>query len=60
MYIILKNQCCSSILSMLFFVAKTKFVRHTFCADTPYDTAERWLTDDFSQNIFPITPPKTC
>ena len=65
MYIILKNQCCSFILSMLFFAVKTKFailfwMRHTFCADTPYDTAERWLTDDFSQNIFPITPPKTC
>jgi hypothetical protein len=41
-------------------MAKTKFAilfcaRHTFCADTPYDTAERWL-----QNIFPITPPKNC
>jgi hypothetical protein len=33
----------------------TFFAHHTFCADTSYDTAERWLTDDFSQNIFPIT-----
>ncbi len=40
-------------------MAKTKFAI-LFCADTPYDTAERWLTDDFSQNTFPITPPKTC
>ncbi len=55
---LLKNQCCSFTLSMLF-CGKTE-MRNTFCAGTPYDTAERWLIDDFSQNIFHTTPPKNC
>jgi hypothetical protein len=59
MYITLKTRCCSFILSMLFH-GETE-MRHTFCAGhTSCAAARRWLTDDISQNIFPITPPKTC
>jgi hypothetical protein len=61
MYIILKNQCCSFILSMLFFEIRHTFFRAPYFLRWHwYDTAEKWLTDDFSQNIFPITPPETC
>jgi hypothetical protein len=60
-YIILKNQWCSFILSMLFFkICHTFFRVPYFLRWYSYDTAEKWLTDNFSQNIFPITPPKTC
>jgi hypothetical protein len=34
--------------------------RHTYCAVALCDEGKSWFADYFSQNIFPITPPKKC
>jgi hypothetical protein len=52
MYLQRKNQHCIFILSVLF-CSKTE-MRYTLCTGRP---AKWGLADDFSQKMFPITPP---
>jgi hypothetical protein len=54
MFIILKNQRCIYILSVLF-CGKTG-ARYTLCAGRPSLVAISGLPDDFSQNMSPKTP----
>jgi hypothetical protein len=62
MFILLRNQCCNYILSVLFsrrnrcalyFGRALYFVRRR-----PSLLANSGLSDDFPQNIFPTTPPE--
>jgi hypothetical protein len=60
MFIILKNQRCIYILSVLFCgktdARCTLCGRYTLCAGRPSLVANLGLPEDFSQNMFPKTP----
>jgi hypothetical protein len=60
MFIILKNQRCIYILSVLFcgktYARYTLCERYTLCAGRPSLVANLGLPDDFSQNMLPKTP----
>jgi hypothetical protein len=55
MYFQRKNQHCIFILSVLF-CSETE-TRYTLCLVGPSLRAKSGLADDFSQKMFPITPP---
>ena len=55
MYLQRKNQHCIFILSVLF-CSKTE-THHTLCSGGPSLGAKLGLPDEFSQKMFPITPP---
>ncbi len=55
MYLQRKNQHCIFILCV-FFCSKTE-THHTFCTGGPSLGAKSGLPDEFSQKIFPKTPP---
>ena len=55
MYLQRKNQHCIFILSV-FFCSKTE-THHTLCTGGPSLGAKSGLPDEFSQTMFPITPP---
>jgi hypothetical protein len=55
MYLQRKNQNCIFILSVLF-CSKTE-KHYTLCSAGPSLGAKLWLHDEFSQKMFPITPP---
>ncbi len=55
MYLQRKNQHCIFILSVLF-CSKTE-MHYTLYSSRPSLKAKSGLADDFSQKIFPITPP---
>ena len=55
MYLQRKNQHCIFILSVLFF-SETE-TRYTLSTGGPSLGAKSGLADDFSQKMFPITPP---
>ena len=62
MFILLRNQCCIYILSVLFSRRNRcalYFVRalYFFVRVRPSLLGNSGLPDDFSQNIFPTTPP---
>jgi hypothetical protein len=55
MYLQRKNQHCIFILSVLF-CSETETL-YTLCTGGPSLGAKSGLADDFSQKMFPITPP---
>ena len=55
MYLQRKNQHCIFILSVLF-CSKTE-THYTLCSGGPSLGAKLGLPDEFSQKMFPITPP---
>jgi hypothetical protein len=61
MFIILKNQLCIYILSVLFCgetdARYTLWERYTLCAGRPSLVANSGLPDDFPQNMLHKTPP---
>jgi hypothetical protein len=56
MYLQRKNQHCIFILSVLF-CSKTE-KHYTLCSAVPSLEAKLGLPDEFSQKMFPITPPE--
>jgi hypothetical protein len=61
-YIFLKSQCFTFILSVIFCanMLYTFCALYDFCAGRPYVRAKWGLFGDFSQNIFPISQPEKC
>ncbi len=53
----MSRQCI--LFQVLFFRGKTDMLS-TFCSGRPYVRAKSGLFEDFSQNIFNITPPEKC